>query len=71
MKQTHKAKHGRILVKEVLGPATLTKASIQYFERRSTEPVSAFTDFIVTRRAELVPECMEFFCIEVIKIERL
>lgn len=71
MKQTHKAKHGSILVKDMLGPATLTKASIQYFERRSTEPVSAFTDFIISKRAELVPEGMELLCIEVIKIERL
>lgn len=71
MKQTYKAKHGRILVKEVLGLATLTKATTRHFESRSTEPVSAFTDFIITRIAELVPEGMELFCIEVIKIERL
>lgn len=68
MKQTHKAKHGRALAKEVLGPAILTKACIQYFESRSTEPVSVFTGFIITRRAELVPEDTELFCIKVIKI---
>lgn len=39
-------------------------------EGRSTEPVSVFTDFIITR-TELVPEGMELLCMEAIKIERL
>lgn len=51
----------------MLGPATLTKASMQYFESRSAEPVSIFTDFIITRRAEFIPEGVELFYIEVKK----
>lgn len=69
MKQTYKTNHRKSLVKEILSPATTTKAS-SILKADSTEPVSAFTHFIITRIAELVPKGMELLCMEVIKIER-